>query len=106
MTPPPWHVTHTAIIEYAFARRWVRSRDEAERDEDVLDRALDALEAAQAAAGYRDSDRYGRELWRSPKRTGGGLRWIIDPRVSHGERPQVIWVGMGAPPARCWAPRA
>jgi hypothetical protein len=82
----------------------VRSREDAERDENVIADAEDALEAMAPAAAYRERDRYGRELWRSPRRTGGGLRWVIDPRVKAPDLPEVIWVGFGAPPSRVWAP--
>lgn len=105
MTPPPWHLTRTALVTYAFARRWTRSRDEADQREDLLDRAEEDLTRLQTGAGFRESDRYGRELWRSPKRTGGGLRWVIDPRMKAPDLPQVIWVGFGAPPNGTWAPR-
>ena len=104
MTPAPWHLTHTALVSYAFARGWVQTREAAEHDDGVLNDAEDGLTCLMPAAGYRARDRYGRELWRSPKRTGGGLRWVIDPRVQPPNLPEVIWVGFGAPPTRVWAP--
>lgn len=99
MSPPPWHITHSACQRYAFALRWPAS------DEDIIiTRATEELTRLAGAASYRERDRYGRELWKSPKRTGGGLRWVIDPRVPAGQLPDVIWVGRGAPAGNVWAP--
>ena len=97
-------MTHSALVAYAFARRWAGSREATEHDDRVLSQARGELERLMSGAGYRERDRYGREMWRSPKRTGGGLRWVIDPRVQPPNLPDVIWVGFGAPPARVWAP--
>lgn len=103
MTPPPWHATHTALTEYAFKTRWVRSVGEAEHNAALLARARSEIEKIASAATFRARDRYGRELWRSSKRTGA-WRMVIDARQPAGRLPDVIWIGQGAPPARVWAP--
>lgn len=102
MTPPPWHITDSAVARYAHARGWHVSGDYHSIPKDIRDRCEGGLEEVCKIASYRARDRYGRELWRTPKRTGGGLRIVIDPR--EGPTAAIIWCGYGAPPARVFAP--
>lgn len=101
MHPPPWHITHSACERYAHMLRWRPTSIDAR----IAD-ATNQLEDKMAAATFKERDRYGRELWRSPKRHGG-MRWVIDPRRDHtapvDQLPKVIWVGNGAPPFQVWA---
>jgi len=100
MTLLRWYLTDSAVNCFVFARRYPDTNE-------ALRQAESELEAMIETAGFRQRDRYGRELWRSPKRTGGALRWVLDPRPgahSSDKRPRVIWVGFGAPPSRVWAP--
>lgn len=61
-------------------------------------RAEDELLAMSAAATFKERRQHF-EAWRSPKRTGGGLHWLIDTRPHPGGTlPRVIWVGLGAVP--------
>lgn len=99
MSKPRWYLTDSAVNCFVFERRYP--------DTDAMLRRAEAeLEALMPNAGYRQRDRYGRQLWRSPRRTGGALRWVVDPRPHHpvDRRPRVIWVGCCAPPGRVWAP--
>jgi len=88
-----WYITEHAVNCYVRALRWP--------DTDAnWERAQAELIRGSTEASYRRTDRQGRELWRSPKRTGGGLRWVVDPRPhAGGPLPRVAWVGFGAPPA-------
>lgn len=95
MTPPPWHVTHSAAKRYAYAMRWFV--------EDIKRAELELTEL-MGAAKYKKRDRYGREMWRSPRRTGRALRWIVDPRVPNSMLPELVWVGQGTPPIQLWSP--
>jgi hypothetical protein len=100
MTNPRWFLTESAVNCFVFVRRYPS-------DNDAKRQAESELAAMIPAASFRQRDRYGRQLWRSPRRTGGALRWIVDPRPgahSSDKRPRVIWVGCGAPPFRVWAP--
>jgi hypothetical protein len=94
-----WYLTDSAVNCFVFARRYPDS-------DRSMRRAEAELEAMMPQAGFRERDRYGRELWRSPRRTGAGLRWVVDPRPTQRreKRPRVIWVGYGAPPISVWAP--
>jgi hypothetical protein len=85
---PDWHLTQHAIERYQHVRGW-RTADDA--------RARIELQELAQHATYRDGVD-GLERWRSPKRSGGGLRWLIDTRVARGDLPRVVWVGYGAPP--------
>lgn len=97
MTPPPWYITDHAITCYLHARGWPDNEANAHRAE------LE-LEQLSAAATYRSADTMGRELWRSPKRRGAGLRWVVDPRRYAGSPlPRVAWVGHGRPPTTLFA---
>lgn len=83
-----WVLSPAAIA--AGARVLRCSRDDAE----------DRLRKLQPTATRRETDRRGRELWRSPSRAYG-LRWVVD---THARPPVVLWVGQGAPPAAHWDP--
>jgi hypothetical protein len=93
MAPARWYVTEHAVDRYVFARRWPR-------DDAHWQRAEAELLELSAHASYRE--RHGAiEVWRSPKRTGGGLRWVIDTRPHPGgPLARVVWVGYSAPPSR------
>lgn len=94
----PWYVTEHAVNCYVFARHWPDDDQHWERAEAEL---LDMC----SAATFRARDRLGRELWRSPRRSGRGLRWVIDPRAHPGgPLPAVVWVGYAAPPVRYFDP--
>ena len=105
-TPASWRITESAIDRYLHARHW-RATHASTRHT-----AKAELERMKSAARYRRTDRFGRELWRSPSsKTGGnGMRWVIDTRDADdpselAECPRVIWVGFGAPPLHVWAER-
>lgn len=63
---PDWYITDSAVERYHYAMRW-RVHDSA--------RARVELSALAQMATFRARDRKGRELWRSSKRLGRGLRW-------------------------------
>jgi hypothetical protein len=91
----PWHITRTACARYAQLREW---------DGENAEQATREISALLLRAHFIESDRHGRELWRSSRRDGR-LRWVLDPRKVHEQYlPQVIWVGHSKPPARLWAP--
>lgn len=100
-----WYVTHSAVNNFVDARKWP--------DDDAhFEKAEDELLQMCNEADFRSRDTAGRELWRSPRRTGSGLRWVVDrrqPQLTLGgaikdPRPRVIWVGYGRPPERVWTP--
>jgi hypothetical protein len=110
--PPPWHITDSACVAYAHARRWVRPGTKYDDDaftDEILDRVVSTLESLWKHANLREVGAYGRELWRGTKRLGGGLYWVIDPPPLHtsGRLPRVLWVGQSAPTSRprVWTPR-
>jgi hypothetical protein len=93
-----WYITEHAVNGYVFARRWPK-------DDEHWQLAESELIRISEDASYRRTDRHGRELWRSPSRTGGGLRWVIDPRPHPGgPLPRVAWVGFGKPPDHFFEP--
>lgn len=105
---PPWKVTDTACVRYAFARRWIAAHvDYDSIGDDVLARVDSTLTALQWRANIREIGQYGRELWRGTKRLGGGLWWVIDPPPLHRPNalPRVLWVGHGVPSSSVWLPR-
>ena len=91
--PPRWTLTEFAIRRGAHALRC------------SVDAAEDRLYELMPTATYRETDRQGRELWRSPK-SAHGLRWVLDDARPGpgGQSPRVVWVGQGAPPAEHWDP--
>jgi hypothetical protein len=99
-----WYITHSAVNSYVNARKWP--------DDDAhFEKAEDALLQMCGEAEFRSRDTEGRELWKSPRRTGSGLRWVVDrrqPQLTRGAikdpRPRVIWVGYGRPPEHLWTP--
>lgn len=93
MTPPPWHVTHSACARYAHIHHWMA--------EDIP-RATRELEPIMYASRYHARDRYGRELWRCGRPTR--MRFLVDPRVQPGQLPELIWCGQGRPPTHLWSP--
>lgn len=98
MPRPTWYLTDSAVNCFVFVKRYP------DTDEAMVDAEAE-LVAMMPYAMFRASDRYGRQLWRSPRRTGGGLRWVVDPRPKlPDKRPRVLWVGWSAPPSRVWAP--
>jgi len=105
--PPParWHITETAARCFARLIRDARGH-RAPRADDIGETewqdARAALERLTVTATYRERDRRGRTLWRSPP-SAYGLRWVVAPATS-GDLPDVIWVGAGRPPERAWAP--
>lgn len=98
--PPRWQLTEFALRRGAHALRC------------SVDAAEDRLYELMPSATHRETDRQGRELWRSPRSQGGGLRWVLDTgwTVSGAAAagavppPHVIWVGHGAPPEEHWDP--
>jgi hypothetical protein len=93
-----WYLTDSAVNCFVFLRRYPDSDESMRRAEAELEKMI-------PHAGFRARDRYGRQMYRSPKRTGGALRWVVDPRPRlPDQRPRVIWVGRGVPPAGVWAP--
>jgi len=99
VTGDRWYLTDSAVNCYVFARRWTDSAESLLRAEAELLRLM-------PDAAFRARDTYGRELWRSPKNTGGGLRWVVDPRPHPhptDRRPRVLWVGQARPHAGVWS---
>lgn len=101
MTPPPWHVTHSAAKSYAVLMRW---HVEGEESWAVIERAARELTELMGATKFKARDRHGREIWRSQRSVGRALRWIVDPRVPPPCLPELIWVGRGTPPLQLWSP--
>lgn len=93
MTLASWYITDSAVERYHHAMRW-RAHDAA--------RARAELSALAETATFRGRDRHGRELWRSSKRLGRGLRWVLGPPQPPDTRPRVLWVGHGVPPESVW----
>ena len=95
MTDARWYITQHAVQRYMHARRWP--------DDDAhFERAEDELLEMSAHANFRRREKH-LEEWRSPRRTGGGLRWLVDtrrPATFVGGIPlaRVVWVGYHAAP--------
>lgn len=85
---PRWHLTEFALRRGAHVLRC------------SVDAAEDLLCELMPTATYRETDRAGRELWRSPK-SAHGLRWVLDVDA---DPPRVVWVGQAAPPEQHWDP--
>jgi len=97
---PRWQISDHAVHCYLHVRGW--SATDANRDH-----AITALTELMPGATFRETDSQFREMWRSPKRTGGGLRWLVDTRTHAGRlEARVIWVGQGRPPAEMWSPES
>lgn len=96
-----WYITDNAVSCYVFCRRWPDSDVSWNRAEE------DLLEMCEHAT-FRARDSEGREHWKSPRRTGSNLRWIVDTRPLPGRPggglPRVIWVGFSGLPERFWTP--
>ena len=96
-TPSAWRMTRSACADYARIKRW---------DGYIQRRAAAALARLAQRAHWVDTDRHGRELWRSP-RADRHLRWVVDPRQLYSypsAAARVLWVGYSKPPERLWAP--
>jgi hypothetical protein len=111
--PPPWHVTETAARLFARALRDSR-RQRAPRADEIGEPewqdAREELLRIVPTATYRERDRAGRELWRSPP-SAYGLRWVVQAELALPTRrekvalvPAVVWVGLSRPPERIWTP--
>ena len=59
-----------------------------------FERAESELIALMPSATYRQTDSFGRQLWRSGRPLQ--LRWVLG--FENPGKPQVIWVGQGRPP--------
>ena len=66
MTARNWYLTDSAVNCFVFARRYPAS-------DESMERAERELKELMSRATFRKRDRYGRELWRSPRRTDSGL---------------------------------
>ncbi len=101
------HVLPQAARAYVAALRQLAGAGAAHLRELPRDELEDArerlLELAQHAR-HKQTDLQGRQLWRSPaaRAQGYGMRWVVDPRVSPGELPRLLWVGFRAPPRAVW----
>lgn len=99
---PPWHVTLSAAKRYAFLMRW---EDLPERV--LLGRVYEALEPRMLRARFKEVDRYGRELWRSPN-ADSNMRWVVDARREYDgpaiQQARLIWIGQSKPPTNLFAP--
>lgn len=106
---PPWDVSDSACVRYAYARRWIAAGVDYDSMSDALITRVDsALAELQRHVGLRAVGQYGRELWRGSKRLGGGLWWVVDPPALHAAATtlaRVLWVGHGTPPSSVWLPR-
>jgi len=72
----------------------------------TVERARESLIDVCRAAGLRETDAEGRQLYRAPKRMGRGARLVVDPHAGEreGDLPTLLWVGLSRPPRWCWTP--
>lgn len=108
-TSPPWHNTHTAIAGLFHIRKKLKLDDQPSSvREEVIATYDEDLQGIASRAHFVEVDRYGRELWRAPKRDYAA-RLVVDPRKDRtgplDALPKLIWVGQGRPPDRVFAPR-
>lgn len=84
----PWYISARAVRDYCALRRLGDPNDD-----DVFVAAEEELAEATCSAHYvRDTDG-GHQMWRLPRRTGGGLRLIVSTsRREEGNMPQLIAV--------------
>lgn len=91
----PWYVHDEALIEWQRITR-IGSVDRAR--ESLIDACWDA-----DGRGVRDTDRRGRQMYRTGK-TLGSVRMAVDPRAGRrpGDKPALLWAGQSKPRESHW----